>query len=197
MADILAFDPSPSHRLRGGPLPLPQGERVKRVTSPPNHMEGGDGTKVTSPSKRIEGGEVGAQHRVRVERHGGNVHRGVSFAGAPMETTSQMHPPSDLFGKPEDGVINWVHHQTPPAIVRFNRTIHAAVQMVPPVKPEGLRFFHSPLSLRLDRRAHGTLGSAQTAQTAQTAHTAQPHSAVSRKPLFFIHNLKSHRKTGE
>ncbi|MEO0960780.1 MAG: hypothetical protein AAFY01_00015 [Pseudomonadota bacterium] len=55
----------------------------------------------------------------------------------------------------EDGVIKWVHNQTPAAIVQFNRTI-------------------------------------QTAAAPRTAKEAR-----SRKPLLFIHNLKSHRKTGE
>ncbi|GAA6157671.1 hypothetical protein NBRC116588_31440 [Pyruvatibacter sp. HU-CL02332] len=63
--------------------------------------------------------------------------------------------PVDPPVKPEDGVIKWVHHQTPAAIVRFNRTI-------------------------------------QTTAAPRNAKAAQP-----RKPLLFIHNLKSHRKTGE
>ena len=69
----------------------------------------------------------------------------IEFAAMPMD------PPV----KPEDGVIKWVHHQTPAAIVRFNRTIH-------------------------------------TAMASRATSVPAPH-----KPLLFIHNLKSHRKTGE
>ena len=204
MAEILSFDPSPSHRFRGGALRLPQGER---------------GSKVTSPSNQIEGGEVDAQHRVRVARHGGEVHRGVSFASVPEGTASAMDRPVKpcdgvvLWGgfqlptaivgfnrtvhtasqidtpvEPEDGAIKWVHHQTPVAIVRFNRTIHAAAQIDPPVKPEGERKHIYPTSLRPDRRAH---------ESPEQAQPAQPSPASAHKPLLFIHNLKPHRKTGK
>ena len=96
--------------------------------------------------------------------------------------------PMDPPVKPEDGVIKWVHHQTPAAIVRFNRTIHSAAQIDPPVKPEGTRSSIFPLSLRLDRRAH---------ETPDYVPTAPSSKASTHKPLLFIHNLKSHRKTGE
>ncbi len=120
----------------------------------------------------------------------------IEFGASPMD------PPV----KPEDGVIKWVHHQTPAAIVLprldrgINRTIQTAAQIDPPVNPpikseeEGKRSSILPLSLRLDRRAHGTLDSAQSAQSAQYA---QPPQASTRKPLLFIHNLKPHRKTGK
>ncbi|GAB5503715.1 hypothetical protein [Pyruvatibacter sp.] len=66
-----------------------------------------------------------------------------------------MDAPSDLFGKPKDGVVLWGGFQLPPAIVQLNR-------------------------------------STQTTAAPRTTKAARP-----RKPLLFIHNLKSHRKTGE
>jgi len=54
--------------------------------------------------------------------------------------------PMDTPVKPEDGVIKWVHHQTPAAIVRFNRTIHTAVASRPASTPEPrkpLLFIHN------------------------------------------------------
>ena len=50
----------------------------------------------------------------------------IQFGATPMDPS----PGSSC--KPEDGVLKWVHHQTPAAMVRFNRTIHAAAQIDPP-----------------------------------------------------------------
>jgi hypothetical protein len=87
-----AVAPSPSPRancgLRGGPLPLPQGERDFKSTSPAPVRFCGRVAKV--------GGEVGAEHRVRVERHFGAAHEGASFAPtgdrAVAETADQKIP---------------------------------------------------------------------------------------------------------
>ena len=65
----------------------------------------------------------------------------------------------------------------------------ASAPIDPPVKPEGQRFVLFPASLRLDRRVSGTPGQVNPARPVSAAEP--------RKPLLFIHNLKSHRKTGE
>ena len=89
-----AVAPSPSHRFRGGPLPLPRGEREMCGASPHSFTSPAP-VRFCGRTAKV-GGEVGAQHRVRVERHFGAAHEGASFApagdSAPAETANPKIP---------------------------------------------------------------------------------------------------------